>query len=43
MAGDTVGVELPAEHCYLFDEQGKAFERLVSSQAKVESITGTAG
>ncbi|PRD12893.1 ABC transporter ATP-binding protein [Pantoea coffeiphila] len=31
--GDTVGVGLPVECCYLFDSQGRAFQRLVASSA----------
>lgn len=30
-AGDTVGVRLPVECCYLFDRQGRAFQRILSS------------
>ena len=29
-AGQTVGVQLPAEHCYLFDGDGQAFHRITS-------------
>ncbi|CAI1575032.1 Maltose/maltodextrin import ATP-binding protein MalK [Serratia quinivorans] len=30
-AGDTVGVRLPVECCYLFDSQGQAFQRILTS------------
>jgi len=30
-AGDTVGVRLPVECCYLFDRQGRAFQRILTS------------
>jgi multiple sugar transport system ATP-binding protein len=33
-AGQTVGVQLPVEHCYLFDGDGNAFQRLSSTQNK---------
>ncbi|ACQ92851.1 ABC transporter related [Tolumonas auensis DSM 9187] len=33
-AGQTVGVQLPVEHCYLFDGDGNAFTRLVQAQNK---------
>jgi len=29
-AGDTVGVRLPVEHCYLFDSHGRSFQRLLA-------------
>lgn len=33
-AGQVVGVQLPVEHCYLFDGDGKAFQRLPQKQNK---------
>ncbi len=33
-AGQTVGVQLPVEHCYLFDGDGNAFQRLIATQNK---------
>jgi len=38
VAGQTVGIDLPAEHCYLFDGNGQAFQRLVTAQASVQDI-----
>ena len=32
--GQQVGVELPPEHCYLFDTNGKAFQRLIQPSVK---------
>jgi len=39
-AGETLGVEFPAELCYLFDSEGRAFRRLVSSDSSVSRIAG---
>lgn len=33
-AGQTVGVQLPVEHCYLFDGDGNAFQRLIPTPNK---------
>ncbi|HEY5715142.1 MAG TPA: sn-glycerol-3-phosphate ABC transporter ATP-binding protein UgpC [Psychromonas sp.] len=38
VAGQTVGIDLPAEHCYLFDSDGKAFQRLLSAGLSSNNI-----
>jgi len=38
VAGQTVGIDLPAEHCYLFDSDGKAFQRLLSAGSSINNI-----
>jgi multiple sugar transport system ATP-binding protein len=40
VAGQTVGIDLPAEDCYLFDSDGKAFQRLVTSSSSINKIVG---
>lgn len=38
VAGQTVGIDLPAEHCYLFDSDGKAFQRLLTTSSSSNNI-----
>ena len=40
VAGQTVSIDLPAEDCYLFDSDGKAFQRLLTSSSSIDKIVG---